>query len=100
MPFHKLSVVIPAFNEAGSIAELIRRIDQVLTLRSIAYEIIVIDDRSTDATYSIAKRLSAAYPVRVFHKQAAQGKAISLLEGFVYARYDATAIAPRQQVGQ
>jgi dolichol-phosphate mannosyltransferase len=86
MQSSQLSVVIPAFNEEGSIGRLIKRLDQVLTLRNITYEIIVIDDNSTDATYPIVKDLSADYPVRVYRKRGSQGKAISLLEGFGYAQ--------------
>lgn len=82
-----LSIVIPALNESENIGELIEQIDRFCA--PVAdYEVIVIDDRSTDATFDVAMGLAARYPVRVFRKQGAPGKAQALLEGFSYARFD------------
>ena len=46
----KLSVVIPAHNEEACVVETIRGISTALRRESIPYEIIVVDDGSTDAT--------------------------------------------------
>ena len=48
-----LSVVIPLFNEAESLPELINWIDQVMNRNSFSYEIILIDDGSTDNSWDI-----------------------------------------------
>jgi dolichol-phosphate mannosyltransferase len=45
-----LSVVIPAHNEAGSIQPVLRALDAALTGASIPYEIVVVDDHSSDGT--------------------------------------------------
>jgi glycosyltransferase involved in cell wall biosynthesis len=52
-----LSVVIPAYNEEGAVAQTIERVRAVLNKGKIRHEIILVDDGSKDAT---AKRASAA----------------------------------------
>lgn len=53
-----LSVVVPAYNEAESLPELAEWIDRVCTGSSIDYELIIIDDGSSDKTWEMVKRLS------------------------------------------
>jgi len=55
----KLSVVIPAYNEEGSIAQTVTAIAQRLDAESIEREIIVVDDGSTDSTGEIMQRLQS-----------------------------------------
>ena len=55
----KLSVVIPAHNEADSIAPTVRGIAEVLRREDIDHEILVIDDASTDGTAGVVAELSA-----------------------------------------
>ena len=56
---HLLSVVIPAHNEAGSIRATVEDIVETLEGEVIDYEVLVIDDASTDATAEIVRSLSA-----------------------------------------
>lgn len=79
----ELSVVIPAYNEAGTISELVKRIRAALSLVGVKNEIIVVDDNSTDRTAAIAKRLKTT----LVKKKGKKGKAYSLLEGFAKAKY-------------
>lgn len=53
-----LSVVIPAYNEAGNLREVTRRIECVLSKLNYNYEIIIIDDGSKDKTLEELKELS------------------------------------------
>lgn len=53
-----LSIVIPAFNEEGSIEKTIKEIYNVLYGKKILHEILVINDNSTDKTLETLKRLS------------------------------------------
>ena len=46
----KLSVVIPAHNEAGSVGQTVEAVAAELRAESIPYEIVVVDDHSTDGT--------------------------------------------------
>ena len=79
-----LSIVIPTWNEAKNIEPLVLRINAVLTAVNLAYEIIFVDDRSTDESVIEIKRLALAYPIKLVEKTslAPQGKATSLLLGF------------------
>ena len=55
-----LTIVVPAYNEAESLPELAEWIDRVCTGSSIGYELIIIDDGSSDGTWDAVKRISAA----------------------------------------
>ena len=53
-----LSIVISLFNEEESLPELISWIEKVMAANSYEYEIIMVDDGSTDASWKIVKDLS------------------------------------------
>ena len=87
-PVPYLSIVIPTLGEAENIGPLLVRIDQSLRRKAI-YEVIIVDDHSTDATVKLAKNIAyrLGLPVRVYTKVGTPGKAFSLIEGFTHARY-------------
>src|SRR5690606_6991173 len=66
-----LSIVIPVRNEAGNIAPLVAEIREALDRESLRYEIVYVDDGSTDGTADELRRLLAAgTPLRVVrHKR-------------------------------
>ncbi|QKJ21028.1 glycosyltransferase [Microbacterium hominis] len=85
----QLSIIVPTFNEAPNVAELIRRIGAAA--RGIEAEIVIVDD-STDDTPAIARAVAetASLPVRVVHRDEAEGGlGGAVLDGFVAARADA-----------
>ena len=53
----KLSVIIPAKNEEGNVADTIKEINSILSKNNIQHEIIVINDNSSDSTLEILKFL-------------------------------------------
>src|SRR4051812_50136913 len=57
-----LSVVIPIKNEAASLVELHREFTQTLDAWGRSYELIVIDDGSSDASFEVLARLQAGDP--------------------------------------
>lgn len=57
-----LSVVIPAHNEEDSISGTIHALAGALDAECIPYEIVVVDDHSTDGTKEVLQRLSEQYP--------------------------------------
>lgn len=70
-----LSILIPAYNEANTIHKILERILAVELINGITKEIIVIDDCSTDATYSIIQQYIAAHPqVNIQLKQHSKNK--------------------------
>lgn len=81
-----VSVIVPTLNERGNISLLLERIDSALRPARLSYEVVIIDDYSTDGTYELAQDLSATYPVAVYRKRGDRGKAFSILEGVSRAR--------------
>jgi glycosyltransferase involved in cell wall biosynthesis len=81
-----VSVIVPTLNEADNIGELVQRVDATLKKSDISYEMIVIDDHSTDNTVQNILVLSSSYNIRVVQKRGKPGKAYSLLEGFDIAQ--------------
>lgn len=58
-----LSIIIALLNEEESLPELIPWIDKVVTAIPLSYEIILIDDGSTDKSWQVIKSLQSKYPV-------------------------------------
>lgn len=81
---HKLSVIIPAYNEKKTIEEIIRQVKAV-DLKGIAKEIIVVDDGSTDGTREILKSIP---DIRYFFHEKNQGKGGAVRTGFQKATGD------------
>src|SRR3954471_5488941 len=55
-----LSIIAPLYNEAGVLRELYRRLKTVLDGTGRSYEIVFIDDCSSDDTYAIAREIAEA----------------------------------------
>ena len=85
-----LSLVIPAYNEAESLPDLLRNIDVTVKRHGYTAEIIFINDGSTDATAEVLDALAenAPLPVHVIHFRRNRGKAEALTAGFQKATGD------------
>jgi glycosyltransferase involved in cell wall biosynthesis len=82
-----LSVVIPVRNEAPGLEELCEELTRVLSAAGRPYEIIVVDDGSTDGSFEILKRLQRADPrLRVIRFRRNFGQTAAFSAGFDYAR--------------
>lgn len=78
-----LSVVLPAWNEAGIIATTVQHVANILTLLAPDFEIIVVNDGSKDSTAEILDALVAADPhVRAVHHPVNRGYGAALISGF------------------
>ena len=53
-----VSIIVPSYNESESLPELCSWIDKVMQANKFSYEIIVVDDGSTDDSWSVLKELS------------------------------------------
>jgi dolichol-phosphate mannosyltransferase len=89
----KLSVVIPAHNEQGSIAATVQGLARALEAEQIAYEILVVDDSSTDRTKEIVVGLADTNPaVRYLRSHNPRGFGYTVRAGLDDFRGDAVAI--------
>ena len=79
----QISVIVPLFNEAESLPELCAWIDQVMQKHAFSYEMIFVNDGSTDDSWSVLQNLSTKYPGIVGISFARNyGKSAALHEGF------------------
>lgn len=83
-----LSVIIPAYNEAGGITEVVQRLTPVLASLDRDTELLVVDDGSADDTAALAERAGA----RVVRHEQNRGYGASLKSGIRRARHDLVAI--------
>jgi cellulose synthase/poly-beta-1,6-N-acetylglucosamine synthase-like glycosyltransferase len=81
-----ISIIVPVFNEEASIQELLFRLDRSMRTNEIPYEVIIVDDHSTDRTVKNVLEVEGKYPLRVITKKGKRGKAYSLLQGFAEAK--------------
>lgn len=77
-----VSVVIPAYNEAGSIAKVITKTEKALGSINLPYEVIVVDDGSVDRT----KHLASGNGARVISYHTNKGKGHALRTGISNAK--------------
>ncbi len=89
----KLSVVIPAQNEAGSIASCVTTATRALSEAGIDYEILVIDDASVDGTSSVVEHLAESDPrIHCHRSHYSRGFGLAVRAGLDRFQGDAVAI--------
>ena len=80
-----LSIIIPAYNEAATIATLIERVQAVPFFEK---EIIVVDDGSTDGTWGLLQAFANIPNITLLRHEHNQGKGAALRDGFARAAND------------
>jgi dolichol-phosphate mannosyltransferase len=89
----KLSVVLPAYNEEGSISETIKTLYSKLNEVNIDHEILVVNDNSKDNTFEILKELKKSIPTLVFYTNSgANGFGYAIRYGLERYKGDCVAI--------
>jgi len=84
-----ISVVTPVYNGEGSVAELCRRLGEVLPRIALEHEIILVNDGSRDRSWDVISELSSRCPaVRGFNLMRNYGQHNALLCGIRAAKYD------------
>ena len=82
-----LSIIYPAYNEAGNLRELMEKTDCALKRLGVDAEVIIIDDCSRDRTGDIAEELRRIYPyLSVIHHSRRRGITRSLADAFACAK--------------
>ena len=84
-----VSIVVPLFNEEESLPELVAWIDKVCTQEKLSYEVLLVDDGSTDRSWSVVADLSQQYDdVKGIKFRRNYGKSAALNVGFEHAEGD------------
>jgi len=85
-----LSVVIPAYNEAGRIREPLASVHAYLRAQPYESEVVVVDDGSEDATFDVVRNATRGWdvPVRAFRYRPNVGKGYAIKFGVARARGD------------
>lgn len=83
-----LSIVIPAYNEEGAVRQIIEDVRREMDPTGVPYEVIVVDDGSSDRTLEIARETGAI----VDNNQVNTGYGASLKRGIRHAQYEYVAI--------
>lgn len=84
----QLSIILPTYNEAKNLEEMVRRLTGLLDGKMPSgYEIIVVDDNSPDGTAELALRLTSGYPqLRVMRRVDERGLSTAVIRGWQAAR--------------
>jgi glycosyltransferase involved in cell wall biosynthesis len=82
----QISIVIPLLNEAESLPELFEWIERVMLANGFEYELIFVDDGSTDNSWAVIEQLASQHPsVKGIKFRRNYGKSAALNEGFKLA---------------
>lgn len=84
-----ISVVVPLYNEEESLNELNDWIEQVMQSNHFSYEVIFVDDGSSDSSWQVVENIAKVYsPVKGIRFRRNYGKSAALNEGFKVAEGD------------
>jgi len=90
-----LTIVVPAYNEAGSLETVVEQIAGLARDISREHEIVVVDDGSQDETFELASRLARSLPaVRVVRHECNLGSGAAILTGIANARRELVMYVP------
>ncbi len=102
-----LSIVIPAFNEAGRIGKALDEVEKYVSAQAFTTELILVDDGSSDATVDLFRQFQARRPMtRILQNEINRGKGFSVRRGVLEARgdfilfTDADLSAPIEEAGK
>lgn len=84
-----ISVVVPVYNEEGNLPTLIPKLVQVLNPLGLSYEMIFVDDGSSDGSRRILREMASQYPsLRIIGLKENRGLSTALLAGMKEVRGD------------
>ena len=84
------SIILPTLNEAGHIKDLISEISNIFILHKLNFEIIIIDDKSTDGTIELIRNISKNNnKVSIYVRENKKDSLVqSLIDGIKIAKYE------------
>ena len=77
----KVFMALPAFNEEAALPELLERIGEAFADSGIPYEVVIVDDGSSDDTAKIASQMSFQMPIHLVQHEKNQGLGVTLRDG-------------------
>jgi len=87
-----ISVIIPAYNEEKRLGQNLAKILAFLNMKRYNYEVIIVNDASTDGTAGVAedfrKKNKRVNIVNLRHKKAGNTKGLAVKQGMLHAKYD------------
>ena len=84
-----ITVIVPLYNETESLPELAAWIDRVMDANGFSYEVLMVDDGSTDGSWDTVLALAKEYPeIHGISFRRNYGKSAALYEGFAAAKGD------------
>lgn len=90
-----LSVILPAYNQESRLAEVVRAWVLELNIQRREYELLLVDDGSTDATAALAKELTDGHAhLRLLRHEKRRGFGAALRTGLAAARHPLVAYVP------
>jgi len=90
-----LTIVVPCFNEEGNVETLVRDVRATLADLAGGYEVVAVDDGSSDGTWALLQRLAAERSeVRALRHPRNRGMGAAVRTGIAAARGDFVLIAP------
>ncbi|MFI5154504.1 MAG: glycosyltransferase family 2 protein, partial [Chitinophagales bacterium] len=87
--FTKLSIIIPAYNEAATIHMILDRLRAVQLINNVQKELILVNDCSTDNTEAVLKKYKEDHPehdIQYFKHEVNKGKGAAIHTGISKAR--------------
>ena len=94
-----ISVTVPICNEAGSIPELHQRVRTALEKVGRPWELVFVNDGSTDDSEDLLDKIAAEDPrVKVVHFRRNFGQTAAMMAGFDFAKGDV--IIPMDEIGR
>lgn len=83
----KVSVVVPLYNEDESLPVLLQKIHDVFTMQKLDWEVLCVDDGSTDSSFAVLQQLAGEYGahVKVLRFSRNYGKSAALSVGIAHA---------------
>jgi glycosyltransferase involved in cell wall biosynthesis len=90
-----LSLIIPAYNEEENIEEVVQDADRVFKTHFEPYQIVIVNDGSTDGTGEVAESLTAKFPaLKVVHHSVNRGLGEALKTGYQHASLEYVSFVP------
>src|SRR5262249_43894989 len=81
----RIIIVLPAYNEEANVGPLLEKIDDAMTESGLIYQVIVVDDGSSDGTFEALNRYAKRMPILISRHAVNQGLGSAIRDGLLMA---------------